>query len=211
MGLANVVIVEDDSFLRTMLSATLTAGGFVVRGAGSTAKYALEVQAGSEVEVAILDIDLGAGPTGVDIAYALREINPKIGIVLLTSFSDPRLSAAQGMRLPQGTRYLTKSTIQEMSKLLTIVLQAKFAPLKDVGTDGVDLVELTTQQISALKLVAAGATNAEIARQLEISEKAVEHLISRINDNLGLDKSSSVNTRVQLVRKFSDLAGGQLP
>ncbi|MEN9967338.1 MAG: hypothetical protein RL036_571 [Actinomycetota bacterium] len=211
MGLANVVIVEDDSFLRTLLSATLTAGGFLVQGAGSTAKFALDVQAGSEVEVAILDIDLGAGPTGVDIAYALREVDPKIGIVLLTSFSDPRLSAAQGMRLPQGTRYLTKSTIQEMSKLLTIVLQAKFAPLKDVGTDGVDLVELTTQQISALKLVASGATNAEIARQLEISEKAVEHLISRINDNLGLDKSSSVNTRVQLVRKFSDLAGGQLP
>jgi DNA-binding NarL/FixJ family response regulator len=211
MGLANVVIVEDDAFIRTMLSATLTAGGFQVQGAGSTAKFALNVQAASEVEVAILDIDLGAGPTGVDISYALREVDPKIGIVLLTSFSDPRLSAAQGMRLPSGTRYLTKSTIQDMSKLLTVVLQAKFAPLRDVGADGVESVELTTQQISALKLVASGATNAEIARQLEISEKAVEHLISRINDNLGLDKSSAVNTRVQLVRKFSDLTGGQLP
>jgi DNA-binding NarL/FixJ family response regulator len=211
MGLANVVIVEDDAFTRTMLSAALTAGGLLVQGSGSTAKFALDTQAAKKVEVAILDIDLGAGPTGVDVAYALREADPNIGIVLLTSFSDPRLSAAQGMRLPAGTRYLTKSTIQDLSKLLTIVLQAKFAPLKDVGTDGLGRLELTMQQISALKLVASGATNGEIARQLEISEKAVEHLISRINDNLGLDKSTSVNTRVQLVRKFSDLTGGQLP
>jgi DNA-binding NarL/FixJ family response regulator len=211
MGLANVVIVEDDAFMRTMLSAALTAGGLLVQGSGSSAKFALDTQAAKKVEVAILDIDLGAGPTGVDVAYALREADPNIGIVLLTSFSDPRLSAAQGMRLPAGTRYLTKSTIQDLSKLLTIVLQAKFAPLKDVGTDGLGRLELTMQQISALKLVASGATNGEIARQLEISEKAVEHLISRINDNLGLDKSTSVNTRVQLVRKFSDLTGGQLP
>lgn len=211
MGLAQVIIIEDDAFIRTMLSTALTGSGILVKASGSTARLALDAQAQAKIEVAILDIDLGAGPTGVDIAFALRDVDPYIGIVLLTSFSDPRLSAAQGVRLPPGTRYLTKSTIRDMSTLLTAVLQAKFAPLKNAVGSVAGSIGLTMQQITVLKYVASGATNGEIARQLEISEKAVEHIIGRINENLGLDKSSAVNTRVQLVRKFSDLAGGQLP
>lgn len=210
MALANVILIEDDAFSRTLLTAALKAGGFNVCAAGSLAKVALAAQRDFDIDVAILDIDLGAGPTGIDIAHALREVDRAIGIVLLTSFSDPRLSAAQGIPLPQGARYLTKSTIEDMAKVITVVLQAKYAPLKNPGRSP-SIPELTSQQIQALKLVAAGVTNAEIARQLEISEKAVEHLISRINENLGISKSSSTNARVQLVRKFSDLAGGQLP
>lgn len=210
MGLANVVVIEDDSFTRTMLKVSLEACGINVCAVGSTAKVALAAQASQRIDVAILDLDLGTGPTGIDIAHALREVDRTIGIVLLTSFSDPRLSAAQGLALPKGTRYLTKSTIEDITKLLTLVLQAKHSPLS-LATENPNPVALTSQQIAVVKLVAAGATNSEIARQLEVSDKAVEHLIARINENLGLDKSTSINSRVQLVRKFSDLTGGQLP
>jgi DNA-binding NarL/FixJ family response regulator len=171
----------------------------------------MEAQAKEKIDVAILDLDLGVGPTGIDIAYALREVDRAIGIVLLTSFSDPRLSPAQGIALPRGTRYLTKSKIDNMAIVLTVVLQAKFSPLEIHVKSSPETLAITSQQVAALKLVAGGATNSEIARQLDITEKAVEHLIARLNENLGLDKSSSTNSRVQLVRKFADLTGGQLP
>ncbi len=211
MALANVVLIEDDPFIRTMLTAALEAGGIRVCASGSLAKNALQAQKDFEIEVAILDIDLGAGPTGIDIANALRENDKSIGIVLLTSFSDPRLSSAQGIPLPEGTRYLTKSTIEDMGKVLSVILQAKFSPLVKTSKSKHESLALTQQQVSVLKLVANGLTNAEIARQLEVTEKAIEHIIARINDALEIDKSSNKNARVQLVRKFSDLTGGQLP
>lgn len=211
MGLANVVLIEDDPFIRAVLTAGLEAGNVHVCAAGAKAKVALVAQARQKVDVAILDIDLGAGPSGIDIAYALREVNPAIGIVLLTSFSDPRLSAANSHALPRGTRYVTKSTIDNLAKVLSIVLMAKHAPLDAGGRNEPEFLKLTSLQITVTKLVAEGATNAEIARQLEVTEKAVEHLITRINESLGLVNSSSVNSRVQLVRRFLELTGRQLP
>lgn len=211
MSLARVVLIEDDPFTRTMLTAALEAGDIRVSASGALARVAMEAQAKEKIDVAILDLDLGVGPTGIDIAYALREVDRAIGIVLLTSFSDPRLSPAQGIALPRGTRYLTKSKIDNMAIVLTVVLQAKFSPLEIHVKSSPETLAITSQQVAALKLVAGGATNSEIARQLDITEKAVEHLIARLNENLGLDKSSSTNSRVQLVRKFSDLTGGQLP
>jgi DNA-binding NarL/FixJ family response regulator len=211
MGLANVVLIEDDPFIRTILVAALEAGNIRVCDSGSLAMVALMAQAREQVDVAILDIDLGAGPSGIDIAYALREVNPAIGIVLLTSFSDPRLSGAQGLALPKGTRYITKSQIENLAKLLTIVLMAKHSPLDAHGRNEPAFLKLTAQQISVVKLVATSATNSEIARQLDVSEKAIEHMISRINEGLGLEKSTAINSRVQLVRKFAELTGGQLP
>ncbi len=211
MSLANVVVIEDDPFTRTMLTAALEAGNISVCASGALARVAMEAQAKEKIDVAILDLDLGVGPTGIDIAYALREVDSAIGIVLLTSFSDPRLSHAQGIALPRGTRYLTKSKIDNMAIVLTVVLQAKFSPLEVHVKSSPEVLAITGQQVAALKLVAGGATNSEIARQLDITEKAVEHLIARLNENLGLNKSSSTNSRVQLVRKFSDLTGRQIP
>ena len=211
MSLARVVVIENDPFTRTMLTVALEAGDIRVSASGALARVAMEAQAKEKIDVAILDLDLGVGPTGIDIAYALREVDRAIGIVLLTSFSDPRLSPAQGIALPRGTRYLTKSKIDNMAIVLTVVLQAKFSPLEIHVKSSPETLAITSQQVAALKLVAGGATNSEIARQLDITEKAVEHLIARLNENLGLDKSSSTNSRVQLVRKFADLTGGQLP
>jgi DNA-binding NarL/FixJ family response regulator len=211
MSLATVVVIEDDPFTRTMLTAALESGVIRVSASGAFARVAMAAQAKEKIDVAILDLDLGVGPTGIDIAYALREVDSTIGIVLLTSFSDPRLSPAQGIALPRGTRYLTKSKIDNMATVLTVVLQAKFSPLEVRVKRAPEILAITGQQVAVLKLVAGGATNSEIARQLDITEKAVEHLIARLNENLGLDKSSATNSRVQLVRKFSDLTGGQLP
>jgi hypothetical protein len=46
---------------------------------------------------------------------------------------------------------------------------------------------------------------------MDVSEKAVENTITRINDVLGHEKTSSVNPRVQLVRAYSALSGKEIP
>jgi DNA-binding NarL/FixJ family response regulator len=62
-------------------------------------------------------------------------------------------------------------------------------------------------QMDILSLVAKGLTTAEIARQRNVSDKAIENTISRISVQLGIVKDSTQNQRVQLTRAYMRLAG----
>lgn len=210
MGLAQVLVVEDDPFSATTLEAALILAGFEVTGAAQTAKEALGALEKKPTDVAVLDIDLGPGPTGIDVGYALRQVNPAIGLIFLTSFTDPRLSKSGNLPLPKGSRYLTKGALKDLKTLGSLILQAKYQPLSTAGAVKVPST-LTPQQIEVLRLIASGATNTEIARQLAISEKAVEHLVGRIAKVLKIKRSAEQNLRVQLVRVYSDLTGKSLP
>jgi len=68
--------------------------------------------------------------------------------------------------------------------------------------------ELTDKQLAVLKLVASGLTTAEIAAELQTSERAVEKMLTRLQDLLGVTKSSKFNPRVMLTRAFIQLTGG---
>lgn len=210
MSLANVILVEDDALTRASLTTALEFAGFTVVAPVSDAAAALDASHHAEVEVALLDLDLGPGPTGIDIAIALRKINPRIGIVFLTSFLDPRLSRAENTALPKGSRYLTKQDLGGLSKVATTLLQAKFQPLSG-SAEMPKSSGLTDQQIAVLKLVAAGLNNAEIAKKLAVSEKAVEHLITRTARVIGITREGNLNLRVQLMRHYSRLIGRGLP
>ena len=210
MAVVKVLLIEDEAFTRTLLSAAL-AGPLLEIHSGLSAKYALDTAASTPIDVAVLDLDLGGGPSGIDIAHALRQQHHHMGLVLLTSYSDPRLSSAQERALPLGTRYITKSSLDDLNQLITVILQAKSEPLKTERNTHNGKADLTDHQIEILRQIAAGISNAEIARTLGISDKAVENTVTRIIDVLDIPRDSSLNPRVQLVRAFSSLAGKQLP
>lgn len=210
MAVVKVLLIEDEAFTRSLLSAAL-AGPILDIHSGVSAKYALDTAASNPIDVAVLDLDLGGGPSGIDIAHALRQQHPHMGLVLLTSYSDPRLSSAQERALPLGTRYITKSSLDDLNQLITVILQAKSEPLKTERNTHNGKTDLTDHQIDILRQIAAGISNAEIARTLGISDKAVENTVTRIIDVLDIPRDSSLNPRVQLVRAFSSLAGKQLP
>lgn len=208
--LASLLIVEDEILARTTLATALVHGGFQVVGSVSSAPAALEVAKEFLPEVALLDLDLGLGPTGIDVAVALRKLIPRIGIVFLTTFLDPRFSKADNLTLPRGSRYLSKQDTGGISKVASTILQAKFHPLTGDAMAS-KASELNEHQIAVLKLLAAGLSNLEIAKKLGVSEKAVEHLITRIAKTLGIARDKSQNLRVQLVRKYSAFVGKDLP
>lgn len=210
MSLASLIVVEDDALTRAALTTSLEFAGFTVAASVSSAADALAASQQSKAEVALLDLDLGPGPTGIDIAIALRRDNPRIGIVFLTSFLDPRFSRAESTALPKGSRYITKQDLGGLSKVASTLLQAKFQPLAP-SPEGPKASTLSDQQISVLKLVASGLSNAEIAKKLAVSEKAVEHLITRTAKALGISREGNLNLRVQLMRHFAQLIGKGLP
>lgn len=209
MSLTRVLVVEDDPFARSLIQTVLTAADFEVETANS-AESAIQAIDQFAPRVGLLDIDLGLGPTGIDIAHALRAKNPSIGIVFLSSFKDSRLSRAGSLSLPKGARYLTKSGFEQIQRLTTELLSASIRPLSNSHL-GRAVVPLTSHQIEVMRLVANGYTNQQIAMQQESSEKAIEHTIARVLKRLGITRNSTLNPRIQLVQAYAELSGRKLP
>lgn len=211
MALASVLLVEDDVFTRSTLSAALVGANFEVKAQVGKASDAIDVVKRFSIDVAIIDLDLGAGATGIDIAIALREQNPVIGIIILTSYTDPRVMNPHSRVLPRGSKFLTKSNLTDFAPLVRTILELKALPLSGRTEKRTEKVDFTANQLIVLQSVAEGLTTKEIASRTGVSEKAVEGTISRLHSMLNLPKDSSSNLRVQLVRAYFALSGKKPP
>ena len=211
MPLARVILIEDDLFTRSTISALLVHRGFDVVGQADSAEEGLLLQELCLPEVALIDLDLGPGPNGIDIAVALRKADPKIGIVMLTTFQDPRFADARNLPLPQGAKFLTKGELSDVSILVTAILQVQRNPLIAVRHHRKSLPLLTDGQIEILRLVSEGHTTASIALTRGVTEKSIEATLTRIHSNLGLPKEKQLNPRIQLTRAFLALVGKKPP
>jgi DNA-binding NarL/FixJ family response regulator len=211
VALASVLLVEDDVFTRSTLSAALVGANFEVKAQVGKASDAIDAVKRFSIDVAIIDLDLGAGATGIDIAIALREHNPIIGIIILTSYTDPRVMNPHSRVLPKGSKFLTKSNLTDFAPLVRTILELKALPLSGKTEKRSEKVDFTANQLIVLQSVAEGLTTKEIASRTGVSEKAVEGTISRLHSMLDLQKDSSSNPRVQLARAYFALSGKKPP
>lgn len=205
--MGKVLVVEDEAFARSALMTILTSKGFEVVAGCEGAEEALHILRMSMPEVMVVDLDLGPGPNGIDLAHAARGINPKLGIVFLTSYSDPRFADPQNLDIPEGSMYLTKGKLSDVSTLVTAILQVRHLPNLPRRSAHSETISLTDSQVEILHLVSSGLTTAAIADKLDISEKAVEASLSKIHKTLGLTRNPKLNPRIQLARAFYALTG----
>jgi DNA-binding NarL/FixJ family response regulator len=207
-----IVVVDNDAFTRSTVAAALEGRGHRVLGSYPDARSCLTGVADLPVtpEVAVLDLDLGVGPNGIDVATALRSRIPRIGLVMLTHYRDPRLLTVEIPRWPPGMRYLAKSDIDDVGVLVTAIVSARESPMRvprGTSMPDADLAVLTGTQIEVLRAVAQGYSTPEIARMRGVSVKAVEKVITRICEQLDLPRAATHNQRVQLVRAFVRMTG----
>jgi DNA-binding NarL/FixJ family response regulator len=105
---------------------------------------------------------------------------------------------------------LCKQDIDDVRKIvdqLQMVNERRFGKVVRKIFPKREAIPLTEMQMDILALVAKGLTTAEIARQRNVSDKAIENTISRISVQLGIVKDSTQNQRVQLTRAYMRLAG----
>jgi DNA-binding NarL/FixJ family response regulator len=191
-----------------LLQETLTAAGFEVLIAYS----ALEAKSRAkqfDPDIAILDINLGAGPSGVDLAFLLHKSYPGIALALLTKHPDLRTAGFGKDDVPPGCGFIRKDMVTNSQHIVeaienVIVSQEHFR--EDVDPKR-PLGNLTSAQIEALRLVAQGYTNAEIAKRRNTSVRAVEQLLGAVFTSLGIEVEGPINPRVEAVRRFITAAG----
>lgn len=199
-----VLVVEDDGFTRLAIASALRMAGFEVLAAES-AREAVAKGKDFAPKAALLDLHLGAGPSGLDLARQLRREDPKVGLVFLTSFSSPRLLSSKA-ELPKGALYLTKSSVQSPQVLVESLKNSVESP-NDQASFNSKLAKLTDLQIETLRLVAAGYSNSEIAKRRFVTEQTVEKTIARASKVLGLGANQEQNQRVRIARLFLEETG----
>ena len=154
----------------------------------------------------MIDFNLGLGPTGLDLAHRLRDLDPAIGIVLLTTYRDTRLHSDDRRALPAGAVYAVKDDVRSTSQLRAAIdVALGNGPRSSTARSG--RIPLTSTQLEILRMVADGLTNAEIAERRGVSERSVQTAFWRILASAQIEPEPGVNPRVQMVKYYSSLGG----
>ena len=203
-----VLLVDDDDFTRMTLRAVLASLDYDVIGDAANVVAAMDLARAERPDLAVIDLDLGEGPTGIDLAHGLRTLVPSIGLVMLSSYADPRLIGRRTRPLPDGTQYLPKQSVGD-ARVLDEALRKSLD--RDDTVSPAEGTALTDAQIEMMRLIATGYSNAEIAKRMWITEDGVNRAVTRLVKQLGLQVTKERNTRVLISRAYADLAGRAVP
>ena len=159
--------------------------------------------------------DIRMPPTGTDegirAAEELRATQPKIGVVVLSQYAEPRYALALLERGTAGRAYLLKERVADLEQLVAAiravadggsvvdpkVVEALVA--ENARAEKSPLHDLTPREHDVLREMASGKNNAAIAAALFLTERSVEKVIHSIFLKLGLGWETSIHKRVKAV------------
>lgn len=201
-----VVVADDHQLTLSGVADSLGAHGVEVVGRARSAPDAISLVQSLTPDALVSDLDFGPGPTGLDVAHHLRKQFPKLGIVLLSAYGDPRLHHTSLQEAPRGLVYLIK---QQVSETLDIVeaVRASIRRAESAELGALPKINLTPGQISVLRLIAQGLSNHAIASQLSVTEESVSKTINRMIKRLGIESGPETNSRAALIQNFFDVVG----
>lgn len=201
----SVVVVEDEDFLRGLLASTLEAAGFTV-GTASNALDARRVIKNLDPDALVLDINLGRGQTGIDIADATRALTPEVAIVFLTDLPDARFVGKGSKDLPKNVAYLNKNLLEDTTTLVdalqAVLTETNVKNYRHDESGSRPFANLSRTQIQIIQLLAQGNTNQQIADIRQRSLAATESAVARTLEAMGVDTKSDGNARVEAVSKY---------
>lgn len=202
-----ILLVDDDPFTLTMLGTSLSSLGFTEITSAQSASVAIALAQNMQPQTVVVDLDLGEGPTGIDLAHRLRKMFPDIGVVVLSTYVEPRLIGTQQQTMPAGSIYVVKQTISN----LDILLNAIFKSVETKSTADIQITKpspiahLGDSQVEIMRLIAGGLSNSQIAEKMIMQEASVEKAIARLIQQLGVKATRKQNQRVLIAQQYHQL------
>lgn len=197
--------------MSSLLAEVLRAHDFDVRTAADVLEARTAVR-DFDPDAALLDISLGDGPSGLDLAHVLHRERPDIALVFLTKHPDQRTAGLSEGDLPPGCGFLRKDRVRDAEYLLQnieAVLLEQPNRTRDDQDPSKPLGMLTAKQLEVLRLMAMGYTNEFIAQTKNASQSSVERWVMQIFRAMSIDTRGALNPRVEAVRRF--IAASSLP
>ncbi len=191
-----VVVIDDHPLFREGVAQTLRAESIEVAGQGATAEEAVRLTTELLPDILLLDIDIPGG--GLNAAQVIAACCPITRIVILTGSEDEDnvlaalragaraytlkgVAARELIRIVRGVAAGESYITPTLAAGLLLELTGK-APGARPPTSPLD--ELTERERAILERVAAGASNKEIAAELHLSDKTIEHYVTNILQKL---------------------------
>jgi DNA-binding NarL/FixJ family response regulator len=204
-----VLVIEDDAFLNGILTEILEARGFITFQAGD-AESALELIDTHYPDALIVDLDLGQGPSGLEVIGALGDRVAEFGVLILSNYPSAT-ALAPGSSLPPTVGYLMKRKVSDPDEIVN-ALEAVLSDVVPSRPDHRELVptelaELTAAQFELLRMIALGYSNDMIARERGVTVRSVETMVNRLFTTLGLSADSRSNARVKAAMLFARTMG----
>lgn len=207
----SILVVEDDPLLRNLLASKLAADGFLVATAQNAAEAKTQAKK-IDPDLAVLDIELGDGPNGIDLAQMLAQENHGLAVVFLTNLPEPKLIGVENKRIPKSAAYLQKSRILDPN-VLTDAIEA--ALREKVGNSyrhdksaNHKFTKLSRSQLEVMRLLADGYSPNQIADKRGTTVRAVRNLLSRAMEAAGITEQSEGNLRAIAIKEYIRVASG---
>ncbi len=213
---ATVVVVDDEPLIRGALVHALESDGLEVLAQASNGQEAIEIVVGLRPDVVLTDIRLPdiSGvemieqvaprvPTSRVLVLARSEHNQVVEAILVGASgyilknSPPKQIAAAVRATAAGDCMLSP---QIAGKLLERIRELDIPLITTPGVPTASAIRatLTERELEIFKLLASGANNPQIARQLNLSTHTISNHIKRILAKLHLE--NRVQAAVQAVR-----------
>ena len=209
-----VVIAEDSVLLRAGLVRLLEDAGFEVVGEASDAEDLLRKVRAHLPDLAVTDIRMPPTQTdeGLRAAQQIRAELPQIGLMVLSQHLDEGYALELLQNSAEGVGYLLKDRVADIDAFVDA--------LRRVGARGSvldpevvsqllgrrrthdPLDRLTPRERQVLALMAEGRSNSAVARELVVTERAVEKHVTSIFSKLGLTAAEDGHRRVLAVLQY---------
>jgi DNA-binding NarL/FixJ family response regulator len=211
-------VIADDSFLVREGTKRLLEDSGEVEVVASTEDAATLLAAVDALrpDVVITDIRMPPGHSteGIDAALAIRAEHPRVGVVVLSQYSDAEYAVQLLGGGTEGLGYLLKSRVGDLDDVLHALREV--AAGRSVVDPGVverlvqsrvaqttsPLAALAPRELDVLREMAEGKTNGAIAQTLHLSESTIEKHVNAIFTKLALSEEPSVSRRVAAVLSY---------
>ncbi len=192
-----VLLVDDHPIVRQGVRSVLANHPDIeVVGEADGAATLFSSLDSTKPNVILLDIRM-PGPSGIEITQRLKREHPEIKIIVLSTYDDDEFllgalrAGAEGYLLKSASAQVLASAIRQvgqgerlLSPALVTKMMREFEELskeKSRADSG-----LTEQELQVLRMIAAGATNKEIAEKLYWSEVTVKRKVQDILEKMGV-------------------------
>lgn len=202
-----LLLIDDHAIVREGFKRLLDGiPGFEVAGEAASAEEALQLARRGIADIAILDISLGAGGSGLALLPLLAQADPAMKRVMLSMHDDPGLvlraleSGADG--------YVTKAmAADELPALLVRIAageQALSSDLAPAGARTQAVPNLTQRERDTLRGLLADRPPKAVAADLGISDKTLYRHRANLMEKLGARTRADL---LRIVRERGLLAG----
>jgi len=201
-----ILIADDHSVVRSGLGAFLQVfDDFELVGEASNGKEAVAQCAVKQPDVVLMDLVMPE-MDGAQATQAIRDRNPNIQVIVLTSFKEDNL--IENALQAGAIGYLLKNiSADELAAAIrsahvgrpTLAPEATQALIKASGRRQTRNSELTPREKEVLTMMIDGLSNPEIAQKLIVSRSTVKFHVSSILSKL--DASSRTEAVAMAIQK----------